>query len=58
MAINPKRFNLSVGMEKYNLEEQDPENDTEKFGRCSLGCTAIIQMMKCDQQGGIAYNFI
>ena len=41
--------------EKKNdsLREWDLENETNNFGRLSLGCTATHQMMKCDRQGEI-----
>ena len=47
-----------IGMENVSLGEQKPENETDNFGRCSLGCTTINRMVKCDRQGGIPYKFI
>ena len=37
-------------MENVSLEEGDPENETNNFGRCSLGRTMINLMMKSDRK--------
>ena len=37
MDINPERANWSVVMESASLGEREPENETDNFGRYSLG---------------------
>ena len=58
MNNTPQRKKLSVRMENMSLEEQETENRTENFSRCSLGRTVINRTMKCDQQKEITSKFI
>ena len=51
MDITPQRTNLSVKTENMSLGKQEPENETENFGRCLLGRTTINQMMKFVRRG-------
>ena len=37
-----------IAMESASLEEQEPENKTDNFGRFSLEGAAVNWMMKCD----------
>ena len=43
-------------MESASLEEQDPENKTDNFGRSSLEGAMVNWIMKCDGQGAFYHK--
>ena len=56
MDITSQHTNWSARMENTSLKEREPENETDNFGRCLLGCTAINRMMKCDRREEIMFE--
>ena len=55
--INTERGNLLVVVDSASLGEQEPENETNNFGRSSLGYTVKNRMMKCDRKEEITFKF-
>ena len=58
IITNPSVNYGLVWMENENLEKQEPENHTKNFVYYLIGCTAINQMVKCNQQGKFYFKFI
>ena len=56
--ITPKRTNWLVIIENMSLEEQDPDNKTNKFWLCSIGRTVLNRIIECDWREEITYKFI
>ena len=47
-AISPKCIDWLMAMENDSFGGQEPDNETDNFGRFLQGCTALNLMMKCD----------